>query len=291
MFDISPESSERLLYIASALNGVYIPFREAVKAYQSLYPKRTRITRETILPRTRDFALVFGPSILVVSISFVLLLSLLPSEKPSIVSTTDDKKVISLCTAPVTSWPIKRSAKDRWFDEMDSKVSSNGAFFTNEWNAFDSVAVKHQTFPHSVGVSIPLKDQKKYRAIISSGQLLHDEYVEYSLGFEYETLQFDYGIDDSSFPEGIVDSPYCQFKIIVDACDSKSFYSSKQKHLFETDWLDDQCCLWRTPEMDVSGCEAIRITIMWQFFPRYNGPIALNVAIANPILRVDKIEY
>ena len=193
---------------------------------------------------------------------------------------------------PITSWPIKRSTKDRWLDEMDNlKVSAKDAFFRNEWNAFDMVTVKHQIFPHSVGVSIPQEDQKKYRSIINSGQLLHDEYVEYSLGFEYETLQFDYGIDDSSFPEGIFEHPYCQFKIIVDACNSESFYSSKQEHLFETDWLNDRCCLWRTPEMDVSGCEAVRITIKWQFFPRYDGPIALNVAIANPILRADRIEY
>lgn len=289
MFDGSPENTVTILTIASSLNGVYLPFRDGIRIFRTLHPNKPRITRKSILPLTKDLALTIGPSVLVIIVSLAILSSVVTPEKPSTIP-IPDKKVISLCTAPVTSWPIKRSVKDRWLDEMDSKVSSNGAFFMNEWNAFDSVAVKHHTFPHSVGVSIPLKDQKKYRAKINSGQLIHDEYIEYSLGFEYETLQFDFGIDDLSFPEGIVDSPYCQFKIIVDACDSKSYYSSKQKHLFETDWLDDQCCLWRTPEMDVSSCEAVRITIMWQFFPRYNGPIALNVAIANPILRAEKIE-
>lgn len=202
---------------------------------------------------------------------------------------TLEKELFTTCKSPITSWPIKRSAKDRWLDEIDPKVSDYSAFFFNIWDAYDNVAVKHQEFPHSIGVRIPIEDQLKYRAKPVADQVPHSEYIEYSLGFEYETLQFDFGIDDISFPHGLAEHPKCQFKIIVDACDSESFYSSKQEHLYETDWLNDRCCLRRTPEMDVSGCEAVRITIKWQFFPRENGPIAFNIAIVNPILRAEKL--
>lgn len=190
---------------------------------------------------------------------------------------------------PITSWPIKRSAKDRWLDEMDAKVSNYSAFFIDEWDGFDEVSIKHKKYPHSIGVKIPIEDLIRYRTKIGVGQLEHIEYIEYSLAFEYDTLQFDFGIDDLSFPKGVAEHPMCLFKIIVDVCDSESFYSSKQNHVFETDWLNDQCCLRRTSEMDVSGHESVRITIIWQFSPRDDGPMAFNLAIVNPILRAEKL--
>ncbi|HWQ97088.1 MAG TPA: hypothetical protein VN538_03180 [Clostridia bacterium] len=198
------------------------------------------------------------------------------------------EETLAILAAPMTSWPIKRSAKDRWLDEMESKVSHNDAFFIKQWDTFDFVEIKHKVYPHSIGARIPLVDQDKYRKSVSSKQVEHTEYIEYPLGFEYATLQFDFGIDDLSFPCGVNDS-YCRYKIIVDECNSESFYSSDQDHLFETDWLNDRCCPRRTPEMDVSGFETVRITIMWQFNPMNSGPVAFNIAIFNPILRAAKI--
>ena len=288
MFDASPENSERFLYIFSAVNGIYAPLREAIKVYRSLYPKGTSINLKNFHLRTKDFLLVFGGFILLFLISFVILVLLSPSKKPSGASNAS-KPEITIYTTPITSWPIKRSAKDRWLSEMEAKVSDNAAFYIDVWDEFDKVTVKKQVFPHSIGVRIPPIEQKRYRTKTGFGQLEHVEYIEYSLAFEYDTLQFDFGIDDLSFPKGVAEHPMCLFKIIVDVCDSESFYSSKQNHLFETDWLNDQCCLRRTPEIDVSGHESVRITIKWQFSPRDDGPIAFNLAIVNPILRAEKL--
>ena len=288
MFDASPENSERFLFIYSAVHGIYAPLKAAAADYRKLYPKGTPLNLKNLLPRIKDFFVVFGSFIVLLLISLVILVLLSPSKNSSSASNVDTQE-IAICITPVTSWPIKRSVKDSWLDEIDAKVSDYSAFFIDEWDGFDKVAIKHKMYPHSIGVKIPTEDQIRYRTKIGDGQLEHIEYIEYSLGFEYDTLQFDFGIDDLSFPKGIAKHPMCLFKIIVDVCDSESFYSSKQDHIFETDWLNDQCRLRRTPEMDVSGHESVRITIKWQFSPRDDGPMAFNLAIVNPILRAEKL--
>lgn len=279
----------------------------SISAYQAMLDEQNRIpiedkkpikpvkSKATLKPKSpiRRFLYRFKYLLIIIAIvavlSFAIQIIKSRTEKSITPQTPQDTPLQAETNTPITSWPIKRSAKDRWLDEMEPKVSDYNAFFVSMWDGFDEVTVKDYVYPHSIGVKIPLKDQKKYRATIGGGLIEHKEYIQYSLGFEYETLQFDFGIDGLSFPDGVAEHSKCLFKIIVDVCDSGTFYSSKQKHLFETDWLNDQCCLHRTPEMDVSGYESVRITFMWQFSPNENGPSAFNLAIANPILRAEKL--
>lgn len=288
MFNPFPDDPKELLYFISSLNTLVSDCKIRWKNFRDRQKTDPTTKSTRLIITSRNFISSFlGLIILVVFTLGYFIITNSQKQKPSTSSETVSLDIQEF--SPITSWPIKRSAKDQWLDEMEAKVSNYGAFVIKAWDGFDEVAIKHQLFLHSIGIKIPLNDQINYRAKIGVGQFEHEEYIEYSLGYEYDTLQFDFGIDDLSFPNGVAEHPKCQFKIIVDACDSETFYSSKQEHLFETDWLNDRCCLRRTPEMDVSGCEAVRITIMWRFSARNDGPIAFNLAIVNPILRAEKL--
>ncbi len=194
--------------------------------------------------------------------------------------------------APITSWPIKRSAMDSWLDEIDGYVSHTGAFFMRDWDDYHPIKIKDQVYPHSIGICIPIESQNDYYARVNPDQLIHEEYIEYSLGYSYKTLQFDYAIDDITFPDASQGHPRCDFRIVVDSCSSSGYLFSDQEHLFDTDWLNYRCrCAVRSPEMDISQCDTIRITVMWRFYMRQNGPISFNLAIMNPLLRAARIKY
>jgi hypothetical protein len=190
----------------------------------------------------------------------------------------------------ILAFPAKGSVKDAWLDELEPILPRKNAFFMREWSKFDLIQVEETTYPHSMGICIPYEDQLSYYEENPSEEQTHSEFIEYLLSYKYQSFQFDYGIDDISFPEDIETASMCEFKIVVQSCNSKEYLGKSDNILFDSDWINYRSALHRSPLIDVSAYEAIRITVFWKFYVRQTGPIAFNLAVINPILRVAKTD-
>ena len=190
--------------------------------------------------------------------------------------------------AVVMPLPVISNLSDAWLDELQPILPRNHSFFVHEWSKFDLIQVGDISYPHSIGVCIPWTDQIDYCRRNPPEEQEHSEYIEYLLSYKYKTLQFDFGIDNTSFPEEIEDACKCEFKVLVQSCSSKEYLGESDNILYDSDWINYRSSLQRTKLMDVTGCEAIRITVFWKFSVRQNGPIAFNLAIFNPILRATR---
>ena len=177
---------------------------------------------------------------------------------------------------------------DVWLDELDSILPRKRAFFVKAWNSYIPVEVGNTIYPHCIGVCIPKEVQEAYYEENSPDRQVHSEYIEYSLSNKYQSFQFDYGIDDCSFPDYVEEESLCEFNIVVQSCNSTEFLKEHDNVLFDSGWINYRCGIHRIPEIDVSGCEALRITVTWSFYVRQDRPLAFNIAILNPILRVEK---
>lgn len=192
--------------------------------------------------------------------------------------------------SPPPAVTTKYTKEDAWLDELDPIISKHKAFFLYNWSSFDPIQVENATYPHCIGICIPFDKLQNYILNGSNSEQSHSEFIEYRLSYQYETLQFKYGIDDISFSDDIETASMCQFKIIVQYCNSKEFLSSTDNILFDSDWINYRSILYQSPMIDVSGRESIRITVMWKFNVRQDGPVAFNIAIIDPILRVPKAD-
>lgn len=287
MYNPWPDNPTDILYFFTSLITLFSNLAKRIRVFLRLQHDTKTSTGNRFLFTTRNIFLSFLGLIVIGILTLVYFLVFPTHGKES----SDPASIVNPTTvdnAPITSWPIKRSAKDSWLDELDPILDEEGAFFIGKWDVFDKIKVEDTIYPHSVGICIPLEYQWKYINLHNPEQIPHNEIIEYTLGYEYKTFQFDYGIDDSSFPDGIKKAPRCEFRIIVQACNSKDYVQSKDEPLFDTGWRNYRCCAHRSTEMDVSGCEAMRITVRWRFNVQQNGPIAFQIAIFNPILRAAK---
>ena len=218
--------------------------------------------------------------------TFVLLSTLLP-DQPSIIDIQSTQTVAPTLT-PSPTPTIVIDPEDAWLDEVDPLLPRKDAFFRDRWNLFDSIAIDDVTYSHSIGVRIPEDDQLDYYKSNPPEQQTHSEYIEYPLSYKYKTLQFDYGIDDSSFPDDVECAPQCEFKIVVQSCKSDDYLESDEDILYQTQWLNYRRTLHQSDPVDVSNTETCRITVFWRFYVHQEKPLALNVAIVNPILFASK---
>ena len=176
------------------------------------------------------------------------------------------------------------SGYDR-LEDIDPILAKPDSFFMREWDEYHSITVDNVKYEHCIGVRIPLEDQDRYSEENLPDEQIHSEYIEYLLSNQYKTFRFYYGIDDSSFPEGVEKEPLCHYKIVVQSCNSKEYLGSEQNILFDSDWLNYRSKVYPSTIMDVSSCEAIRITVYWKFVVRQKDPFAFNIAIINPVLK------
>lgn len=175
-------------------------------------------------------------------------------------------------------------ANDVWLDEFDPLLPRAEALKTNEWNSAQDISVGGVTYAHSIGFCIPEEDRNDYYNNHNTERITHKEYIEYSLGYKYKTLCFDYGIDDSSFPDNVEYPPQSVFWIVVQTCGSEENLKSDGNIIFQTNQLNYRRSLHGSGEIDVSGAEVIRITVYWEFDVIRTKPLTFNVALINPIL-------
>ena len=170
-------------------------------------------------------------------------------------------------------------------EDLDPILAKPDSFFMREWDEYHPIQVNSIKYAHCIGVCIPSKEQDRYSEENLPDEQIHSEYIEYLLPNQYKSFQFHYGIDDSSFPDGVEKEPLCHYKIVVQSCNSKEYLSSKQNILFDSDWVNYRSKVYPSTLMDVSNCEAIRVTVFWKFVVRQKDPFAFNIAIINPILK------
>lgn len=172
-------------------------------------------------------------------------------------------------------------------EDLDPIIAKPDSFFMREWDEFHPIQVNGKQYEHCIGVCIPLEEQDQYSEENLPDEQIHSEYVEYLLSKQYKTFRFDFGIDDSSFPDGVEKESFCHYEIIVQSCNSKEYLRSKQNILFDSDWVNYRSGVFPSTLMDVSDCEAIRITVYWKFIVRQKDPFAFNLAIIDPVLKVN----
>ena len=219
---------------------------------------------------------------LISATAFVLLTTLLPGQTNVI--DIQSTQTIAPQPSPSPTPMIVIDADDAWLDEVDPLLPRKDAFYKDRWSLFDSIVIDDVAYSHSIGVRIPQDKQLDYYKSNPPEQQTHKEYIEYPLAYKYRTLQFDYGIDDSSFPDDVECAPQCEFKIVVQSCKSDDYLKNDEDILYQTDWLNYRRTLHRSDPIDVSGTETCRITVLWRFYVHQEKPLALNVAIVNPIL-------
>lgn len=173
---------------------------------------------------------------------------------------------------------------DAWLDEIDPILSNTDAMFISEWDPFTQISVKGIEYPHSIGFCIPASEQEDYLINHDDEQINHSEMIEYLLNFKYQTLRFEYGIDDSSFADDAEYVPACEFRIVVQSCNSDESLAQNANILFDTDWMNYRIALHSSGNIDVSDVEAIRITVYWRCQVSPSKPLAFNIALVNPIL-------
>lgn len=287
MSDPIPNIIERIICLAGSLSAIFSRARGLFNRYFHSHPRRIKSVKAHHPLKISSFGIgLIDFSIIVIASTVFIIYTSRPSESKKSSSSNGSSETIS--PVIIVHTPLKGSVKDTWLDDMNSILPRERAFFIHSWNSYNPIEVGNTIYPHCIGVCIPKEAQEEYYEENSPDQQIHSEYIEYSLSNKYQTFEFDYGIDDCSFPDNVEEESLCEFNIVVQSCNSTEFLKEQDNILFDSGWINYRCGIHRAPEIDVSGCEALRITVTWRFFVRQDGPIAFNVVILNPILRVAK---
>ena len=198
-----------------------------------------------------------------------------PLPAPTMVETTP-----RTCPNPIPEF----DEDDVRLDEIDPIFPNTKAVITSKWDPFTQISLNGITFEHGIGFFVPKEKQEEYLLHQNNQQITHSESIEYSLAYQYKTLSFDYGIDDSTFINDEKYPPACIYWIVVQSLSSNELANSDENILFETEKMNYRSVLHSSGEIDVSKAEAIRITVYWRFDVSQSKPFTLNIALVNPIL-------
>lgn len=267
---------QQQLLLASA------PGKQSVSAPPTMMPAKVGFSH-----RLKNIFSAYKLSIIIFVVS-VILVFMLDIVVPIVIPTSIEKTAPPY-TPPATPYaPASTWTVDAWLDELDPIIAKDNAFFLTNWNSFEPVQVESTPYIHSIGARIPYDKLVELIQNAPVEEQEHSEYLEYRLSRRYKSLQFDYGIDDSSYSNEYASASMCEFKIVVQSCDSQTYLGKDDNVLFDSDWINYRCTKHPSPSIDVSGSEAIRITVFWKFYVHQDEPIAFNVAIVNPFLRAAK---
>ena len=301
------EIAEKVIYMVGSIATIYTLFvflilcykakkqkelealveRSKRQKYQnrsnSKVPKKLSFIKELAI-FLRSFLVAF----IIVLFSLVLVYAINHFGKIETPSVSASASVSPSSTPSPTPDPVGPTVGISGYDrleDIDPILAKPDSFFMREWDEYHSITVDNVKYEHCIGVRIPLEDQDRYSEENLPDEQMHSEYIEYLLSNQYKTFRFYYGIDDSSFPEGVEKEPLCHYRIVVQSCNSKEYLGSEQNILFDSDWLNYRSKVYPSTIMDVSSCEAIRITVYWKFVVRQKDPFAFNIAIINPVLK------
>jgi len=303
------EIAEKFIYMVGSIATIYTLFVFLIPGYKVKKQKELEAllerskrqkyqnTSNSKVPEKLSFIkelAIFLRSFLVAFIIVLVSLALVYAinhfgkiETPPVSASASVSPTFTPAPTPSTAAPTDGNSSYYRLEDIDPILSKPDSFFMREWDEYHPVKVDGVQYEHCIGVCIPLKEQDRYSEENLPDEQMHSEYIEYLLSNQYSSFRFNYGIDDSSFPAGVEEEPLCHYKIVVQSCNSKEYLSSEQNILFDSDWVNYRSKVYPSTLMDVSNCEAIRITVYWKFIVRQKDPFAFNIAIINPILKIN----
>jgi hypothetical protein len=158
------------------------------------------------------------------------------------------------------------------------------AFVFQQWTDLYPIKINNIEYENSIGVRVPAEACEYFKNNHDTQRKDYNASIEYSLAYQFDTLRFQYGIDDNTFREDGLYPPQCHFWIIVESCGSDADSDEKPVELYRTDRMNYRRTLRVSKDIDVSDVETIRLTVYWEFDVIQSKPLAFNVAIVNPIL-------
>jgi hypothetical protein len=172
-----------------------------------------------------------------------------------------------------------------YLSELDPIIEKSDAFITKSWNAFDDFIVGQDTIQHGIGIEIPEKDLSTYLKKSNNKRVQHIEYIEYSLGRKYEQIDFEFGIDRSSFESLQSDAPVCLCRIVMQDVPSNGFVNESSNILFDSDWFNYRLAR-HAASIAVQKVETLRITVYWEFDVNPTKDASLRLVLIDPELHI-----
>lgn len=172
---------------------------------------------------------------------------------------------------------------DEKLSDLDPIIPKPEAFYVNTWNLYKKIIVGDDPCPCSIGIRIPEEDLREYYKFHSRQRILHKESLEYSLGYKFENLVFNYGIDDSTFAGNDPSTPSGMCRIVMQYVPSNGFLKESDNIIFDSGWFNYHLTM-RQGVVDLSNVETIRITASWVFDVDPAKDNFMNLAIVDPYL-------
>lgn len=215
------------------------------------------------------------------AIAFVLILLLMPPSDDSNITVIED--TISPSSTPTI---ILESGNDStMLEDLDPlNIDPDTAFYFRQWETNFPIKIDNEEYLHSIGVRLPVEVKNDFKDNHVTERKDYSAQIEYSLGYKYDTLQFQYGIDDNAFKDSRLPPPACHYWIVVESCICREDSEVKSIELYRTPEVNYMQTIGTSEIIDVSNVETLRITFNWLFDVLPTKPLTLNVAIVDPIL-------
>ncbi len=265
-----------ILIISTIISVLAVIFNQKSIFKSTLNEERSRC-RNRHLALLKAIFMVYKIPLIVISISLLAIIS-------NCLLTKTDVPVLSPTNAQTHEPNLVQRDSAVYLDEFEPLLPRTEAVITQEWGPFEEISIDGVAYQHGIGFRIPQDAQENYYSNHNTERIQHVEFIEYQLDYSYKVLNFDYGIDDSSFPQNSDNDYQCVVWIVVQSIDSTKLQSADENILFQTDKMNYRRSLHNSGNIDVSGSEIIRIAVFWEFEVDQSKQLALNVAIANPIL-------
>ena len=170
---------------------------------------------------------------------------------------------------------------------LDPIIINEDAFFINNWELNKDLKVDGEIVPYGIGVKIPEDDQAENNSTSPYTQVPHSEEIKYKLCKKYDTLDFSYGIDDSTFDDLDKSAPLCKCSIVLKSISSDEALSEKSAVIFDSkDFY--YYLIKHSVSIDVSQVEILSLEINWEYTPDPTKQNCFNLAIIDPVLYLKK---
>ena len=200
-----------------------------------------------------------------------------PYPTPTVTATPPATPTPVVGYTPTPEVPIKK------LNELDPLIINDQAFLINKWDDYTTFRIGDETYTEGIGIQIPLAKQRHYCEENRMQNTDHNEYIEYSLGYQYTKLECDLGVDQTTFENTDRTKPSGICKIVFQDAKSDDFLQEDESILYDTDWFNYRQTKLHIP-VDLNGVGTLRITVYWEYSPDSTKQNCFNLAIIDPIL-------
>lgn len=234
-----------------------------------------------------SFIKVFRTAIITILLTILISIPILkfgvdkPIISPPPSSTPSYSPTPTITITPTST--IYLGEPDAILSEIGPIIPKPEAFYKDIWNKYEEISVGNDPCPCSIGIRIPEENLREYYDDHSHQRILHQEFQEYSLGYQFDTLVFNYGIDDSTFAGNEPSVPSGMCRIVIQYVLSDGFLKASDNILFDSGWFNYHLTM-RQGVVNLANVETIRITASWVFDVDPAKDNFMNLAIVDPYL-------